>query len=276
MKMLITGGTGFIGKHLIEKLTVGATEAVLHIEKLDIFDRRQDLAHTVSIGDYDTIIHLAANPLIKNNDTDSLYRSNVKLTLDIVQNCKKSCHVVFASSAAVYGDYFDATEESPTIPSSPYGFSKLASENLIQMYGIKHTILRLCANVGPNNTHGVLKDLIYKYNHNHILEVIGAYPGSTKPFTHINDTVRCIQHVLANDITGVYNIGNEEPVAVNQIVEEIESFYRQNKAVSWLGESANWKGDNKKVYIDSSLIKHTGFEYKYPTSLEAIRATIRG
>jgi nucleoside-diphosphate-sugar epimerase len=265
MKILITGATGFIGKNLVQSMPM----------KADVLDRQQDLVHLVHIGDYDAIIHLAANPLVKTDDIDSLYSSNVKMTLDILQNRKKDSHLIFASSATVYGDGFNSTEKSPTIPSSPYGFSKLASEALIQMYGGNYTILRFCANVGRYSTHGVLHDLTQKYKNNSVLDVIGSPPGSMKPFIHVSDTVNCIGHVLVNSLYGVYNIGNDEPITVQQIVDEIESFYGQGKLVNWLGESANWKGDNKFVSVNNTKIKETGFKYTYPTSIEALRAAIR-
>jgi UDP-glucose 4-epimerase len=271
MKILVTGSSGFIGKHLIQVIPNCITPD------------RNNIIESIIENRPDVIFHLAANPLIKTNDINSLYDSNVGITHKILEHCPKDCHIIFSSSAAVYGDLglnSIADESSPTIPTSLYGETKLISERLINMYSlsgkVRATILRLVANVGPNPTHGVIKDLLFKYKNNDKLELLGDYPGSYKPYMHVKDTVRAMAYVMYNNLYGVYNLSTTQILSVKDIANLIEDYFKLNKEQVWLGKSSNWKGDNPIVKINSDKFNSTEFIKLYNTSKEAVNAAIKG
>ncbi len=228
MNIFVTGSRGFIGselanwlvnlsghqvynKFLIDTIFLeSGTRNIPSSHKVVTYHRNNMVSLIQSVAP-DVIFHLAATPLVGYSDTDILLDKNVLLTYNILRAIsktgRKDIHVIFASSATVYGDYEGyAYEESPTIATSAYGCTKLASESLINAYAlnvrINATILRLVANVGPNPTHGVVKDLVYKYQHNDVLEVLGTYPGSRKPYMHVYDTISAMTHTMWEKLYG--------------------------------------------------------------------------
>ncbi len=276
MKILMTGGTGFIGKHLITTLYNGKAERPF---ELYLFRRNENIDSIMDAIQPDVVFHLAGNPLIKTSDIEGLLQVNTFLTHRILKGMKQGSRMIFASSAAVYGDYTGTqfNESQKPEPTAIYGYSKLLSENLIEAYTlggkIKSTILRLGANVGPGATHGVLKDLLEKYHNNDVLEVIGDAPGSSKPYTFVKDTATAFAMAMDRELDGVYNVAVSDNISVRGLVYRIFEKYGE-KPIKWLGESANWKGDNRKVDIAGHKIRRAGWNPVYKTSSEAIRATL--
>ncbi len=277
MKILITGHKGFIGSNLCKELVAENKHNLVY------FNRHQDICKLITIEQPQIIVHLAANPLVKSS-LDELISDNFELTKKILSAMPEGGHLIFASSATVYGDVtskYRVDESAPTIPTSVYGELKLACEAMINAHvlanKINATILRFVANVGPNATHGVVKDLARKYLENDTVEVLGCFPGSVKPYTYVSDTVAAIKHVINTGWCGTYNVGIEDEISVADILTEIEKVFKKGeKDYLWLGANANWKGDNPLVRVNTEKFRRTGWEPKYKTSREAINAALRG
>lgn len=275
MKILVTGYRGFIGSHLLKRLKASYGDDVF------TFDRNQDIQHTIKVIRPDVVFHLAGNPLIKTSDASGLVNDNTILTHRILESMDGG-RIIFSSSGVVYGDSpsigSEYYETSATLPTSLYGYTKLASENLIQAYTItgkiQSTIFRLIANVGPGATHGVVKDLVAKYHKNEVLEVLGDHPGSYKPYLYIDDTIDALMMGMEKPLDGIYNLAPFGQLYINDIVELIFQRYGE-KEVAWLGAGSNWKGDNKIVGINTDKLRQAGWASKY-TSEEAVNATLRG
>ncbi len=167
MAILVTGGAGYIGSHVVRQLTeagrevvvfdnlsTGAASALVHGEKLVVGDL-SDIAALDALFDhyrFETVLHFAASIVAPESVTDPLkfYSNNTRNTLNLLTACArfKVPRFIFSSTAAVYGlpENGVASEESPTVPINPYGSSKLMSEWMLrdaaQAHGMKYVALR--------------------------------------------------------------------------------------------------------------------------------------
>jgi UDP-glucose 4-epimerase len=179
MTILVTGGAGYIGSHVVrqlgelgekvvvlDNLTTGFRSAVLHGKLIVGSTADTELvACTLKEHEIETIMHFAAHTIVPESVADPLkyYRNNTLSTLNLLQ-CALAAgvkHFVFSSTAAVYGIPADGTasEETPTAPINPYGASKLMSEQMLRdvsaVTPLKHVILRYF-NVGGADPGGRL------------------------------------------------------------------------------------------------------------------------
>ena len=282
--VFISGYKGFIGRNLVKLLQQYPDEYLLRgYGRVPLEHGFWDLNNEILCNPPDVIVHLAANPLVKASYRE-LMRDNVDLTNQILSNLPSirpepaPIKFIFASSATVYGDLYNAAETDESNPTSVYGYTKVISENMINASAlagyVDPVILRFVANIGPHSTHGVLHDLIKKYHANDVLDIIGKYPGSEKPYTHVEDTIQAIKMGIDGKLSGTYNVGLDDYVSVDDIVDAIMDAFGE-KARSWHpGEC--WKGDNTLVKINNKKIIEAGWIPKYKTSKEAINAVIRG
>lgn len=319
MKVLVTGGNGFIGKPLVEQLREDGHEVRtvgrfgLHPERNYLNAKVEDhhanynpveqhyvadlsreaiVRRIFNHWDPEVIIHLAANP---NGKPDMLAPTvilddNIKATQNLLHWCKAETHFLFASSIVVYGDMPSfmmndvplepepAMEEDKCEPTSLYGITKLASENLVKAYhnyrGINYKILRLCATVGPGLTHGILYDFIKKVKVDDKLEMLGDCPGSCKPYVHVNDVVDAFTLLMNDKRNATLNICSRWSVNVNEIADIVMEELGISKEKIWLGANANWKGDNPFLSANPDRATHFGWNRKLD-SIEAIRQAVR-
>ncbi|MCS3275526.1 NAD-dependent epimerase/dehydratase family protein [Bacteroides fragilis] len=192
MKILVTGGAGFIGSHLcdllvcndnqvvaLDNLSRGRKENIMHLVDDGHFSFiQEDLLNRSSLRqifiqeDFDMVYHLAANSDIQKGSQDPTvdYDLTFNTTFNVLQ-CMKEFKVkkfFFASTSAIYGETSDWLKENygPLLPVSNYGAAKLASEAFISafssMYNIQTWIARFPNVVGERFTHGVIYDFIHK------------------------------------------------------------------------------------------------------------------
>ena len=190
-RVLVTGGAGFIGSHLVDRLMIegysvkvvdnmstGSKENIkrwLDHPRFELIQgdlRDKDLVLT-AVKDVDIVFHLAANPEVRigSQKPEEIYENNVTTTYNILEAMRKNNvkQLVFTSSSTVYGDakIIPTPEDyTPLEPISIYGASKLACEALISGYAhtfkIRSLILRLANIVGTRSKHGVIYDFIRK------------------------------------------------------------------------------------------------------------------
>lgn len=290
-KVVVTGGAGFIGSHLTDRLIrFGANVTVIdnlsygkqeninkkaHLLKLDINDY-ESLKYHIGTIEPTIIYHLAAIATTKESSMgwkDAVLDCQVNAigTLNILRSVislNVSPKIIFTSSAAVYGnhEYTPIDEKHPTNPVSPYGISKLSAEKYIMAYhreyGAKSTILRVFNTYGPRQPRYVMFDLLKKLKQNpNELEVIGT-GNQVRDYCYIDDTVTSLFLALSNKSNGeIYNVGSGNPLSVKQIAEMIVKLreLEGRTIISYTGES--WKGDLDKLHADISKIKSDlGFE----------------
>lgn len=294
MKLFITGSTGFLGKNLCKHLVSLGHEihgtyrspqysgmfldgVNYHYCNLSDLNR---VEHYLDNIQPDVIIHLASNPTPKPNfdDPNGIIRDNIISINNLLASCSRNIKFINASSIIVYGNFTaPAVEYDKCYPTSIYATTKITSEHLVNNYvAYKNLIginLRLCAMVGPNLTHGLLKDLIYKSINNSTLELIGSSPGSCKPYLHIDDAVKAFELCLNYNISDTFNITNEIPITVLEVAQIVLKELEIDKDIMWT-ENA-WIGDNNLVCGLNHHAQHQLGWKPFYTSKKAIQKAVR-
>lgn len=233
MKILITGIHGFVGSNLVEALKKEHT-----IYGLDIIAPTKDgVRYTFSwntldkeneIPEVDAIIHLAGKAHDTKNQTvsDVYFKVNTGLTQMIYDYFLKSKakKFIFFSTAKAAADKVDGvlTEDVVPSPVGPYGESKIAAEKYIQEHLVADKqvyILRPCMIHGPGNKGNL--NLLYGVVKKGIPWPLGAFENR-RTFTSIDNLCFVINGLLTKDVpTGIYNMGDDEALSTNELIEEI-------------------------------------------------------
>ena len=304
---LITGGAGFIGSHLAEKLVnEGIETKVLDnfatgrkenfsecIDNQNFSFFNLDLGKLGKQKDYlenvEVVFHMAADPEVRTgyDKPEDSFNQNIVNTFNLLQRIKNSKvkKIVFASSSSVYGDakVLPTKEEyGPLCPISHYGASKLACEAMVSSfchnYNIRGIILRPANVIGSRGRHGLIWDLVHKLkNDKSGLEVLGD-GKQTKSFIHISDAVKGILQSIKKhkDDVEIFNIGSEDSIEIiniakavckNMKLPDIEIF-----TTGGIENGRGWKGDIKSAHLDISKLKNLGWHPKL-SSLEAADLT---
>jgi len=312
-KVLVTGGAGFIGSHLVDRLMkLGCNVTVLDnlsqgrlknveqwLENKRFKFLKGDLKEpgdaVKGVKDIDLIFHLAANPEVRVGETDPTvhFRENLVATFNLLEAMRKNEKaktLVFASTSTVYGEasVLPTPEDyGPSVPISTYGASKLGCEALAFSYahtfGLRVLVLRLANVVGSRATHNVLFDFIRKLKANpKRLEILGNGTPK-KSYLHVED---CIDAILcATDgflrregKIEVYNVGSVDQLRVDRIAEVVveEMGLKGVKFVFTGGVEGGrgWLGDVKVMHLSVDKLLKTGWKPKY-NSEQAVRLAVR-
>jgi UDP-glucose 4-epimerase len=296
MRILVTGGCGFIGSHLVDQLVKEHEITVLDKninsefknDKVKYIEGNllnpEDIQKCMPV---DAVFHLAANVEVKTgvDNTHADFDNNITATFNVLEVMRKNNvkRIVFTSSSTVYGE----TETIPTPedygilkPISLYGGSKLACEAMVSSYcgsfGFKGTVFRFANIIGSRATHGVILDFINKLRATpDNLEILGD-GKQCKSYLHVSDCVNAI--ILATNKQesdfDVYNVGSEQQTTVTDIGKVVAEEMKLKPTFSYTGGSRGWVGDIPKFLLDVKKIMSLGWEYKY-SSTESIRKTVQ-
>ena len=248
LKVLVTGGAGFIGSHLVKAL-VKAGHQVRVLDNLftGSVENLADVLNAIEfvrgdVRDYgviesavrgvDAVVHLAALIDVAESveKPDLYFDVNVRGTYNVVKASKNVGTFVFASSSAVYGEPIKVPipEDHPLMPKSPYAASKISGEALVQafanQYGFRPVILRLFNVYGPKQSRayaGVIIEFIRRVSRGEQPIIFGD-GEQTRDFVHVSDVVEAIMLSLRNEgARGVFNIGSGECVTINRLAHLI-------------------------------------------------------
>ena len=269
VKILVTGAAGFIGSHLVEALAskghqIIAIDALLDnlypseqkiqnwkmIEKMGSSVERREIdlrkpLESAEIADCDYIYHLAAMPGLSLSWEDmKLYIDcNLLATANLVKasNPNKLKRFFHISTSSVYGANVSGDENSALIPISPYGVTKLASENLVSAFskanGLPYTIFRLFSVYGPRQR----SDMAFNIFTRKLLaeEVINIYGNGTqsRTNTYVSDVVDGLVSALEHSETGeIYNLCGNEQANVLEIIDMLAKLTNRTPILNFMAE----------------------------------------
>ena len=294
---LVTGGAGFIGSHLIDRLinegfevrvldnfSTGKLENInahlgnprFHLFKGDI-RKRGTLKEVIKGADY--VFHLAAVADIELSmrKPKLVNEVNVTGTLNLLEESLNSNveKFIFTSSCAVYGEpiYTPIDENHPTNPLSPYGVSKLAAEHYCRVfyeaYGLKTVVLRLFNVYGPRQERspyrGVIAEFLKRLKKGEAPIIFGS-GEQTRDFIYVADVIEALMLTLKNKFcAGVtLNIGSGVETSINEVAEKlIEIFGLRIKPIHLEARA----GDIKRSYASINRAKET-LGFRVSMSLE--------
>ena len=304
---LITGGAGFIGSYIAEKLVedgtdtrvidnlvTGKKENLAKCFEQDNFSfLKYDLGNLDGIGehldDVDVLFHFAADPEVRTGYSrpEDSFEQNIVNTFNLLQKIKqtKIKKIVFASSSSVYGDakIIPTNEEyGPLFPISHYGASKLACEAMVSSfchnYNIEGVIIRPANVIGFRGRHGLIWDLVHKLKINqNELELLGD-GKQTKSFIHISDAIDGIFSVInkTEKKVEIFNLGSDDSVEIMDVAKIVcKNAGLENIKINVTGgvdDGRGWKGDIKIAHLDITKLKKLGWSPK-SSSIDAVNIT---
>lgn len=293
--ILVTGGAGFIGSHLVDALCTDHDVVVVDdmsagkIENLNKSIERIKL-HKTSIldkdiksilKDVDVVFHLAAQVSVNKSIIDPVHDLNVNGggTLNLLENARDLEQFIYVSSGgAVYGEpkSLPVDENADTCPLSPYGVSKLMGEKYVDYFhntrGFKTTILRYANVYGerqdPSGEAGVISIFIDRILSDEPLEIFGD-GHQTRDFIHVSDVVSA--NIKSLNKLGVYNIGTNVETSVDDISRLLSNLTGKKLKTKYSPER---KGEVRRISLSvDKAEKELGWEPKL-TLKEGIEKTI--
>ncbi len=306
MRALVTGGAGFIGSHLCDRLIgqgaevwcadnlhLGQRRNIAHLESsnrfhfvaLDVLERKK-LDALFADAKFDAVFHMAANSDIAAGvaDPDLDLRLNQLTTLSVLEAMRVhgARRLFFASTSAVFGETAAVLHEDfgPLQPISFYGASKLAAEAYISTYanlfGMSAVVLRFPNVVGERATHGVIYDFLRKLEKNSaVLDVLGD-GNQTKPYLYVADLVDAI--LLAWEKSSgplsVYHAAGIGETSVREIAEiVVGAAGRPDTTIRYGAGDRGWPGDVPRFRYDISRLQGLGWQPRRH-STDAVRLAV--
>ena len=283
MRCLVTGCAGFIGSHLTERLlrkrckVIGIDcftdyyprpvkekniQAALNNENFAFIEK--DIAQMNKFPEVDYVFHQAAQAGVRaswGRSFEIYTRNNILATQKMLEYYKDIDikKFVFASSSSVYGDADELPirEETPKKPISPYGVTKLAAENLCNLYYINYGVptvsLRYFTVYGPRQRPDMaINKFVHAVLNDKKIEIYGD-GTQTRDFTYMSDIIQANLLAAESKVKGeVFNIGGGSRISVNDLIEVIESIVGKKAEIKY---SRRQKGDAQHTYADISKAK---------------------
>jgi UDP-glucose 4-epimerase len=291
--ILVTGGAGFIGSHVVDdlikknrvnvldNLSSGRMEFVQHHMDNDNFkliegDLMEPETITYALDGIDIIFHLAANPDVKlgAEDTKVHLEQNILATYNLLEAMRLTMtdRLVFTSTSTVYGAarVMPTPEDyGPLVPISLYGASKLACEALISSYchtfNMKAWLYRFANIVGSRGSHGVLVDFINKLRIDPFtLEILGS-GRQKKSYLDVGDCVDAMMFGVehSDETVNIFNIGSADSIDVVGIADIVTTKMGYSdveyRFTGGVDGGAGWKGDVKFMLLSIGKLKALGW-----------------
>ena len=302
---VVTGGAGFIGSHLVDKLVAQGNE-VLVLDSL-CAGRRETIARHIDdhkvrfvqmdlledgwqqhLEGADRLFHLAADPDVRQSAVNPYpaMQNNIMATYRVLEAMRQYTipELIFTSTSTVYGDasIIPTPEDyTPLEPISVYGASKLACEALISSYchsfGMKAWIFRFANIIGARSGHGVITDFIHKLDENpKELEILGD-GKQTKSYLEVHECIAAMLYATgkARGTVNIFNIGSEDWIDVKSIAEIVtEEMHLPHTKFRFTGGERGWVGDVPRMQLSVEKIK--GLRWKPQTgSRESVRIAVK-
>jgi UDP-glucose 4-epimerase len=281
MKVLVTGGAGFIGSHLVDRLILEGHEVVVvdnlatgkrrninraaRFYKMDIQSWR--LERVFRNERPNVVMHLAAQMDVRKSVEDPMFDAQVNVlgTLNVLQQAVKHGvrKVIFSSSGgAIYGEQetYPAPETHVMKPLSPYGLSKLCGEQYLSYFqrvsGLQAVSLRYANVYGPRQDPegeaGVVAIFIQKML-NGEQAVINGNGRQTRDFVFVDDVVEANLAMMGQETQGTYNVGTGVETSINDLFRILVQ-HTGSTCKEMHGPAK--KGEQARSVIDSTKLRH--------------------
>ncbi len=255
MKVIITGGFGFIGSHIvnillkkqieviiIDNLSTGNLDNIPEFEmskfyQLDIM--KDDIEFIFAKEKPDYCIHLAAQTSVAYSITHAKEDAvlNILGSINILNLCEKYKikKLIAASSAAVYGipQYLPIDEAHPTEPISNYGLSKLAMEKYIKLSGVPYLIFRFANVYGPRQASSKESGVIASFNNNMLSNnqiYIYGNGNQIRDFVYVEDIAKICYEAIQNDVTNeIVNFSSNIGISINELYKKMKKIYEYSQ-----------------------------------------------
>ncbi len=286
MRIVVTGGAGFIGSHLVDRLIQEGHEVAVvddlstgkrknlnraaKFYKMDILSPR--LERVFRKERPSLVMHLAAQMDIRRSVEDPIFDAQVNIlgTLNVLEQavqhgCRKA---VFSSSGgAIYGeqDVFPAPEGHPTRPLSPYGISKLAGEFYLEYYqrisGIQYVSLRYSNVFGPRQDPHGEAGVVAIFTQKMLAgeqPIINGNGRQTRDFIYVDDVVEANLAVMGKEVLGTYNVGTGQETTINDLFRYLVEL---TKAGCKEIHGPARKGEQVRSVVESAKLReHLGWD----------------
>ncbi|MED4207559.1 NAD-dependent epimerase/dehydratase family protein [Neobacillus mesonae] len=253
-KVLVTGGAGFIGSHIVELLDEQKYEVVvvdnlstgnprylpLHVKLYEMDLQNEEIEKVLRVEKPEIVIHQAAQVDVQKSmkdpftDAENNLLATIRLlTYSHLYGVKK---IIYASSCAVYGETADCSisESFPIQPISFYGVSKYIPEFYIklfsELYGLSYTILRYANVYGPRQTpkgEGGVVSIFFKQMMSGQSPYIFGDGNQTRDFIYVKDVAMANVLAITKGENGVFNIGRNEKTSINELYRLMSSFLQR-------------------------------------------------
>lgn len=265
MNVLITGGAGFIGSHIVDELLAHGEKVIIiddltsgslanlptdfnNNENIKFYQKdilNDDLTEIFETEKPEYCIHLAAQTSVIKSIENPTYdaRMNIIATVKLLELCKKYCikKVIVASSAAVYGmpKYLPVDENHPTEPISYYGLSKLTLEKYVQRCGLSHVVFRFSNVYGPRQASSKESGVVAIFNNNMLKnEPINIYGDGNqiRDFIYVKDIAQiCYLALQRDDIANlVVNYSLNKGITINELFYFMKDIYGYEQDANYL------------------------------------------
>ncbi|NQW09981.1 MAG: NAD-dependent epimerase/dehydratase family protein [Alphaproteobacteria bacterium] len=308
-RVIVIGGAGFIGSHVVDRLL--ADPSTEQVTVYDNFTSGRDwhLAHhagdtrlsvaradvkdldalTGAMAGHGLVVHLASNPDIAAAMTDPAidFHEGTALTHNVVEAMRMSgaARILYASGSGLYGD-LGATkvpeDHAPMEPISTYGASKMAGEALISsyvhMFGITGCVFRFANVVGPRQTHGVGYDFVRRLMADGSRLTILGDGQQTKSYIHVTDVIDAVMTAHARETAPfrAFNVATEDAITVIEIGRlacAVVGLDPDAVRFDFTGGDRGWKGDVPVVRFNTEKIHSLGWRCQR-NSREAMQAAL--
>jgi UDP-glucose 4-epimerase len=292
LNILVTGGAGFIGSHVVDAY-VAAGHRVIVVDDLSTgrrenvnpkatflqIDIRSDKLQSVFEHErVDVVNHHAAQMDVRRSVEDPIFDASVNITggLNVLENCRRFGvkRFIFASTGgAIYGeqDYFPADENHPTRPLSPYGITKLATEKYLHYYrevfGLDHVILRYANIYGPRqNPHGEagVVAIFTSKMLGGLQPTINGDGQQMRDYVYVGDVVQANLAALELNTSDTFNIGTGIETTVNELFLALRKLANAS-CVEHHGAAK--PGEQQRSVLDS-VKANTGLPWQPKTTLQ--------
>ena len=280
MNILVTGGAGFIGSHIVDQF-VGEGHRVSVIDDLSTGKRKQ-VHRKAAFYKLDVrsprveevfkkerplvIVHLAAQMNVRKATEDPVFDAEVNIMgiLRVLESAVRygARRILFVSSGGtVYGEQetFPASESHPTRPLSPYGISKLTCEYYLEYYrhvaGLKYVALRLANVYGPRQNSGGEAGVVAVFTQQMLAGEQPRINGNgfqTRDYVYVGDVVEAVRAVFSQPVEGVFNVGTGIETTVNEIFTRLKDL--TNSECREIHGPAK-KGEQMRSALDASKLE---------------------